>query len=77
MTFMHRDSGGNLILAAHHPKWSLTWSWILLWSRCKGGRFFLAYRTNRYTPGLYGFVAIGRLRFVRQPTMPLEPTHDR
>lgn len=72
MKLMHRDSGGNLIIASHHPKWSLTWSWILSWSVHGGGSFFWAYRTYRYKPGLYGAVCIGRLRFERQPTMPLD-----
>lgn len=73
MNLMHRDSAGGLILASHHPKWSLTWSWILRWSRHPAGKFFFAHRTYRYRPGLYGFVAIGRLVFERQPTMPLNP----
>ena len=67
--FMRRDSGGNLIIASRHPKWSLTWSWILSWSIHKGGKFFFTSRTYKYRPGLYGQIRIGRLRFERQPTM--------
>jgi len=72
MKLFHRDSGGNLILASHHPKWSLTWSWALCWNRRGGGRFFYGYRTYRYRRGLYGRVCIGRLSLERQPTTPLE-----
>ena len=67
--FMRRDSGGNLIIAPHHPKWSLTWSWVLSWSVHKGGKFFFTTRTRTYLPGLYGQIRIGRLHFERQPTM--------
>lgn len=69
MNFLKRDTGGNLIIAAHHPKWSLTWAWVVSWSAKSEGRFFYAYRANRYAPGLYGVVKIGRLRIERQPTM--------
>lgn len=67
--FMRRDSGGNLIIASHHPKWSLTWSWVLSWSVHKGGKFFFTSRTYKYRPGLYGQIRLGRLHFERQPTM--------
>jgi lipoate-protein ligase A len=76
--FMRRDSGGSLILASYHPKWSLTWSWILSVSKHSGGKFLFAYRTYKWKPrgGLYGTIAIGRLRFTRQPTMPRDGLDD-
>jgi hypothetical protein len=67
--FMKRDSGGNLIIASRHPKWSLTWSWVLSWSVHKGGKFFFTSRTYKYRPGLHGQIRLGRLHFERQPTM--------
>jgi hypothetical protein len=66
-----RDSVGGLILAAHHPKWSLTWSWVLSLNKRGGSRFFWAYKTHKYRRGLYGEIGLGRLYFARQPTMPL------
>ena len=69
MKFFERDSGGGLIIASRHPKWSLTWAWILSWRERRGARFIYWHRTYRYRRGLYGFAAIGRVRFERQPTM--------
>jgi hypothetical protein len=73
--FFKRDSGSGLIIAAHHPKWSLTWSWILSWNDRGGSRFFWAFRTYKYKRGLYGSIGLGRLYFTRQPTMPLGPSN--
>lgn len=82
--FLKRDSGGDLIIAARHPRWSLTWAWILTWRRKRPGSgerrwLFAAIRTNRFERdkprrGLYGTLFLGPLRFERQPTMKL--THN-
>lgn len=74
MRFFHKGSGGDVIIASHHPKWSLTWSWILTWSRHLPpyNRFrWYAHRTYRYRKGVYGFIEFWRFRFERQPTMRL------
>lgn len=69
--FCKRDSGGNLIVAWHHPRWSLTWSWGLRWNKRSGGQFIYGFRTYR-DRGWYGRIGVGRLTFERQPTMRLD-----
>ena len=69
--FLKRDSSGNLIIASRHPRWSLTWSWVLTWMKQPSEKLFWAVRTNPRSTGLYGQVRIGRLHFERQATMPL------
>jgi hypothetical protein len=70
----HKPSKSFLI-AAWHPKWSLTWSWSFNWSpyypHGKKKIFFI--RTNRQS-GFYfhsglNLPAIGFFHFNTQPTM--------
>ena len=64
-----RDSAGDLIIASRHPKWSITWAWVLRWRAVHAGRFFYWLRTYRYRKGVYGRISLWRLSFERQPTM--------
>lgn len=69
LAFFRRCSDGSLVIAAHHPAWSLTWSWVLAWRGGMVGKFFACWRTNEYARGWYGHIKLGRLTFSKQPTM--------
>lgn len=61
---------GCLVIAACHPKWSVTWAWALHWEERNPYRqWYWFVRTNKKRAGLYGIAQIGRLRFERQPTV--------
>ena len=66
----YRDTSGGLILASRHPKWSLTWAWVLRFS--KGGKSVYLFRTYKYKSGIYGRISVFGLSLERQPTMDMK-----